>query len=185
VLGKSTQRRHEVKFIMKYVSIAGWTAALFGVVLMAQSRGPFRDGDWPMYARDPSGAKYSPLAQINTQNVTRLNQVWSVRLAAPPAERREGAPPNSSAGQGAAPNQAGPGEGLGVFGIPSNPEVTPIIVGGVLYMPAPGNKVLALDAETGKELWRHELPAETPTSARGVAYWPGDRNNPARILLTA
>ena len=180
---------------MKYVSITGWTAVLFGVVLTAQSRGPFRDADWPMYARDPSGAKYSPLTQINTENVTRLTQVWSVRLALPPAGSRGDTPPKSSdeAGaaaaigrsQGAAPNQAGPAEGLGVFGIPSNPEVTPIIVGGVLYMPAPGNKVLALDGETGKELWRHELPAETPTTARGVAYWPGDRNNPARILLTA
>ena len=54
-----------------------------------------------------------------------------------------------------------------------------------MYLPSQGNRILALDAETGKELWRHELPKETPTTARGVAFWPGDRNNPARILFTA
>ena len=41
------------------------------------------------------------------------------------------------------------------------------------------------DAETGKELWRHDLPRELPTTARAVAYWPGDRNLPARIIFTA
>ena len=67
----------------------------------------------------------------------------------------------------------------------ANPEATPIVVNGVMYLPSQGNRILALDAETGKELWRHELPKETPTTARGVAYWPGDRDNPARILFTA
>ena len=40
---------------------------------------------------------------------------------------------------------------------PGNPEATPIVVNGVMYCPS-GQRVLALDAETGKELWRHELP---------------------------
>ncbi len=66
---------------------------------------------------------------------------------------------------------------------PGNPEATPIVVNGVMYLPAGGTQILALDAETGKELWRHELPKDTFTTARAVAFWPGDRTNPAADSL--
>ena len=56
---------------------------------------------------------------------------------------------------------------------------------GVMYLPARGNQVLALDADTGKEVWRYVLPRHVTTTARGVAYWPGDGQRGARILLTA
>jgi len=59
-------------------------------------------------------------------------------------------------------------------------EVTPIAVGGVLYLSG-SNKVLALDGATGKEIWRYEVPT-APT--RGVAYWPGDAQHPPRIIFT-
>jgi len=116
-------------------------------------------GDWPMYNRDLAGTRYSPLAQINTANVATLTQVWSYRL---PAE-------------GAALAAPSPSE---VF-----QEVTPIVVNGVMYLPA-GNRIVALDPETGREIWRYELKAGQ-ASFRGVAYWPGDRNNPPRILFTS
>ena len=59
-------------------------------------------------------------------------------------------------------------------------EVTPIAVAGVMYLPGL-NKVLALDADTGKEIWHYDV-AQAPT--RGVAYWPGDKTNPPRIIFT-
>lgn len=59
-------------------------------------------------------------------------------------------------------------------------EVTPIVVNGVMYIPG-GNRVMALDAVTGKEIWRYDVP-QAPT--RGVGYWPGDKDNPARIIFT-
>ncbi len=62
-------------------------------------------------------------------------------------------------------------------------EVTPIVVNGVMYLTA-GNRVLALEPETGKEIWRYELQ-NGQASQRGVAYWPGDREHPPRILFTA
>jgi quinoprotein glucose dehydrogenase len=62
-------------------------------------------------------------------------------------------------------------------------EVTPIVVNGVMYLPS-GNRVVALEPETGKEIWRYEL-AEGLASFRGVAYWPGDGNVPARIFFTS
>ena len=62
-------------------------------------------------------------------------------------------------------------------------EATPIVVNGVMYLPA-GDSVVALEPETGKEIWRYK-PAQGVPSRRGVSYWPGDRNNPPRIIFTA
>src|SRR5690606_731611 len=36
--------------------------------------------DWPRYARDLGGTRYSPLDQINKNNVENLDQAWSYRL---------------------------------------------------------------------------------------------------------
>ena len=37
--------------------------------------------DWPRYARDLSATRFSPLDQINTGNVGRLTEAWSLRVA--------------------------------------------------------------------------------------------------------
>ncbi len=94
---------------------------------------------------------------------------------APAGRGAAGAPPQ---GRGAVPAEADEPAG-------SNPQVTPIVIGGVMYLPARGNQVLAIDADTGKEVWRHTLPSGVRTTARGVAYWPGDGRLVPRILLTA
>ncbi len=52
-----------------------------------------------------------------------------------------------------------------------------------MYLPE-GTRVVALDAVTGSEIWSYSLPAGL-ASQRGVAYWPGDKQNPPRILFTA
>ena len=52
-----------------------------------------------------------------------------------------------------------------------------------MYITA-GNRVVALDPDTGKEIWQYEVTGGNP-SARGVTYWPGDTNNPPRIIFTA
>ena len=36
--------------------------------------------DWPMYRGNYAGTGYSPLTQINRQNVARLTQAWTYRL---------------------------------------------------------------------------------------------------------
>jgi quinoprotein glucose dehydrogenase len=74
----------------------------------------------------------------------------------------------------------------------------PLVVDGTMYFPA-GNRVIALDADTGQEKWVFALPpgpsargtsagaAGQPRNAstRGVSYWPGDAATPARILVMA
>jgi quinoprotein glucose dehydrogenase len=59
------------------------------------------------------------------------------------------------------------------------------VIDGVMYLPARGNQVLAIEASTGKEVWRYQMPASVTTTARGVAYWPGDGGTDPRILVTA
>jgi len=181
-------------------ALAGAGVAALTAVLAAQSRGPEVSGDWPMYSHSLSGQRYSPLAEITAANVARLAPAWTVRLTQPqpqpqpPAGR--GAPPAGPAVEGP-PATGTPAPGTPARGTPtpppnpeeagatSNPQVTPIVIAGVMYLPARGNQVLALDADTGKEVWRYVLPRHVTTTARGVAYWPGDGQRGARILLTA
>ena len=56
-----------------------------------------------------------------------------------------------------------------------------------MYLPA-ANTVVALEADTGKVVWQREVAGAGPgggLNRRGVAYWPGDRNTPDRIFVTA
>ena len=120
--------------------------------------------DWSSYNRDLAGTRYSPLTQINTANVSTLVESWSYRL-------------RPQVGK-AVPAVDKPASSFEIF-----QEVTPIVVDGVMYLPS-GDRVVALDAATGKELWRYELP-EGLASFRGVAYWPGDTRLPARVFFTS
>ena len=139
--------------------IVGGTLALSAV--FAQTPVP-AGGDWPMYSHDLGGTRYSPLTQISTKNVAKLTSAWTYRL------------------RGQAEANAKGGGGVAGFS-----EVTPIVVNGVMYLPA-GKRVVALEPETGKEIWSYELTGQGNPSNRGVAYWPGDgKNNPARIIFTA
>lgn len=61
-------------------------------------------------------------------------------------------------------------------------SATPIVLDGVMYYPA-GNAVLALDAATGKELWRHEVT--DGAVRRAVSWWPGDGTHQPRIFYSS
>ena len=67
------------------------------------------------------------------------------------------------------------------LGVP-NMQVTPLVVEGRMYLTA-GKNILALEPETGREIWRFTAPATV--SRRGVAYWPGDAKNPPRLFSGA
>ena len=143
-------------------------AAAVGLLAPALGAQKTADGDWPMYGRDLAGTKFSPLKQVTAENVSRLQPAWNLTLVERPAP---------------VPGQ-GRGRGPGGPEILSNPEVTPIVVNGVMYLLAAGNQIMALDAATGKEIWRFSIP-DGDSTGRGLAYWPGDRNNPERVMFTA
>lgn len=62
-------------------------------------------------------------------------------------------------------------------------QATPIVVGNMMFFPTPDSKVVALDAMTGKEIWKFDPVLKYTRVCRGVAYWPGGPNTPARILF--
>src|SRR5215472_510768 len=154
--------------------------------LLAQTPKSNPGADWPMYNRDLGGTRYSPLTQINTGNVANLKMAWSYRLSNAPAGRgaAQAQPPVDTPVPAQGGGRGGRGGGRGAAPVPTaNPEATPIVINGVMYLPA-GGRVLALDADTGKLIWEYKLPTGS-TSARGVAYWPGEGSVPPRILFTA
>jgi quinoprotein glucose dehydrogenase len=171
---------------MKTLTLAAFGSLCCGALLMAQANRATESGaDWPMYSGNLAGARFSMLDDITAGNVEALAQAWSVQLTQPAGRR--GAPPPAAAGRGRGAGAAAGGRGGAdpFEAVGSNPQVTPIVVNGVMYLPARGNQVLALEAHTGREVWRHRMPPGTETTARGVAYWPGDAQMPPRILVTA
>ncbi len=128
-----------------------WTrsvALVVGTLAAAFPQAIPQKGDWPAYGRDPGGARYSPLDQINTKNVTRLQRAWTYHTK----ERGR------------------------------NFETTPIFVGNLLYLPVQNQKIVALEPESGKEIWKYD-PKSNGRELRGVSYWPGDPRTPPRILF--
>lgn len=106
--------------------------------------------EWRYYAGDAGGQKYSKLKQITRANVAKLQPAWRFHTG----EISDGKE----------------------FPVRTAFEATPLMVDGVLYFPTPYHRVLALDAETGKQLWVFDPKLDKRSArnlfiARGVAYW--------------
>ena len=144
------------------VAAALLTAVLSFSADAQQARTARGDADWPMYRRDLAGTGYSPLRQIDLQNVAGLAVSWTFRI-------QSNAP--AAGGRGAA--------GTGNV----NSEVTPIVIDGVMYFPG-RDRVVALNADTGQERWQVLVTGGAP-SRRGVAYWAGEGKTPPRIFFMA
>jgi quinoprotein glucose dehydrogenase len=116
------------------------------------------DRDWPVYLGDPGSRHYSALSQITRENVDRLEVAWIYR-----------------SGDARADNL-------------SQIQCNPLIIDGVLYGTTPGLRLVALDAATGRELWRFDPfagqgAADRPGVNRGVVYWADGADR--RVLFTA
>ena len=111
--------------------------------------------DWLAYGYDQSGQRYSLLKQIDTANVSKLRKAWQYGISSDAA---------NAATQG-----------------PAATEAVPIMVDGMLYTPTVNHAIVALEPESGEEIWKYDLSKANAT-LRGVTYWPGDKNNPPAIL---
>jgi quinoprotein glucose dehydrogenase len=116
-------------------------------------------GEWRYYGSDAHSTKYSPLDQIDKNNVQQLQVAWRWKA-----------------------DNFGPR-------MDANWEVTPLMAGGVLYFTAGIRRdVVAVDAVTGETLWLYRYDeGERGAHAvrfnnRGVAYW-NDGHGDERILL--
>ena len=62
-------------------------------------------------------------------------------------------------------------------------ESTPLVIGGVMYLSTQRQRIVALDAETGTELWKYDPQIRNAREHRGVAYWPGETGMAPRIVF--
>jgi len=116
--------------------------------------------EWRHYGGDLGGSKYSPLDQINRENVKQLTVAWTHHTG------------DSSDGS--------------VYAVHSSFECTPLVSEGVMYLTTPFSRLVALEAETGKPLWSFDPQIDKDRSYnlfvnRGVALWR--RAKEKRIFL--
>jgi membrane-bound PQQ-dependent dehydrogenase (glucose/quinate/shikimate family) len=108
-------------------------------------------GDWPVYGHDPGSTRFSPLTQVNRDNVSKLSVAWTFHTG------------DVSDGTG---NRRRSGF-----------ETTPIVVDGTLFLTTGFNRIIALDPSTGTQQWAFD-PQTSLTLGygdglinRGVATW--------------
>jgi len=61
---------------------------------------------------------------------------------------------------------------------------TPVVINNIMYITLQNGGVVALEPETGREVWRFETPVRG-RSVRAIAYWPGDADAPPRLVYGA
>jgi quinoprotein glucose dehydrogenase len=106
-------------------------------------------GEWHQYGRTPFGQRYSPLDQVNVENVANLQEVWRYQT-----------------GDVKLPEDVGE----------TTYQVTPLKVGNSLYICTPHNWAIALDATTGEQKWKFDSnsglnPDRQHQTCRGVSYY--------------
>ncbi|MBV9181878.1 MAG: pyrroloquinoline quinone-dependent dehydrogenase [Acidobacteria bacterium] len=138
--------------------------------------------DWPTYGGDLAGTRYSSLRQIDTTNVSKLARAWTYHMtaASPSAQStfREGNEVPGRQVAGDRPRSANPF----ARALRRTSEVTPLVVDDVMYITTAFGRVAALHPETGRDIWTYEVQGGSP-STRGLAYWPGDKQQPPSLLF--
>ncbi len=102
--------------------------------------------NWGAYGNTHGGSRFAALDQINVDNVKDLKVAWTYRT---------GDTPISPGNNGAEDQQ------------------TPLQVGDKLFLCTPHNNVIAVDVDTGKEIWKNEINAKSSVwmRCRGLAYF--------------
>ena len=153
------------KYVVSGFSRTVVIAVLVAGSLLAAQQPASRQVEWLHWGGDPGGSKYSTLTDINAQNVQRLQVAWEWKHWDAPLQEFGTTP--------------------GFF------ENTPLMIDGVLYVTTPYNSIAALDAETGRELWRFDgeayklgqILSASGWKLRGTAFWRD--GNKLRVFLNS
>ncbi|MBW2395707.1 MAG: pyrroloquinoline quinone-dependent dehydrogenase [Deltaproteobacteria bacterium] len=110
---------------------------------------------WPTWGGSPKGTRFSPLDEIDSENVHALELAWSVRTGDFDPSGR----------------------------VRTSFQATPVLVGDTLVLCTPFNRVLGLAAETGEMRWSFDpkvsREGKTGRTCRGVAVWRSGGEAPA------
>src|SRR5262245_1307778 len=135
-------------------------ASVFVVIRTTAQQGA-RNGEWRVYGGDEGSTRYSPLDQINRDNIKNMRVAW--------VWKSDSLMPNPQNGS----------------------ETTPIMVNGVLYFTMDQRRyVIAADAGTGETLWMYrpnegERFTQAPRKIhRGVSYWTDGRGDERIVFVT-
>jgi quinoprotein glucose dehydrogenase len=134
------------------------------VTAYASAQQGARRGEWRWHSGDLGSTKYSPLDQINKENVARLRVAW----------RRPAVDSSISAK-------------VKDFSFSHDFRATPLMIGGTLYSPNGIGLVEAFNPATGRTVWVQQPFPDEPqgglqgTSTRSVAYW--QQGNEQRIFV--
>ena len=140
-----------MKTPIRFILIIALVLVCIGFTAMMSSPPGSSSDDWPAYGHDLGGMRYSPLTQINRENVSRLKVAWVFHTG------------DISDGKGQQRR--------------SGFETTPILVDGTLYLTTPFNRVIALDPETGSQRWAYDPKIDQAGDYgdglinRGVSTW--------------
>ena len=122
-------------FVAGTFAVLGTTGGTAIAALPAPSSPGYSDpsglkvgADWPRWGGTGAAWRYSPLDQINVGNVGKLRKVWETHVGGLPAGTK--------------------------FAKGFGSENTPIKVGNLLYACNPQDQIIAMDAATGKPVWR-------------------------------
>jgi len=116
--------------------------------------------NWAAYLGDKQSSQFTPLTQINKKNVKNLKVAWEYHAGDPDTIKNR-----------------------------TQIQCNPLIIDGILYGSSPKLKFFALDAKTGKALWKFDPYAANEYKAfgmgvnRGLTYWTN--GNEQRLLVTA
>lgn len=107
--------------------------------------------EWVHHGNDAGGMRYSPLKQIHRGNVDRLKIAWRWK-SGDVSDGKSGWPVRTAF------------------------EATPLMIGSTLYVTTPFQRLAALDASTGRELWIFDPKIDRRRAYnlyvnRGAAYW--------------
>ncbi|HYR90340.1 MAG TPA: PQQ-binding-like beta-propeller repeat protein [Terriglobia bacterium] len=135
-------------------------ASLFLAMRTTAQQGA-RNGEWRVYGGDEASTRYSPLDQINRDNIKNMRVAW--------VWKSDSLMPNPQSGS----------------------ETTPIMVNGVLYFTMDQRRyVIAADAGTGETLWLYrpnegERFTQAPRKVhRGVSYWTDGRGDERIVFVS-
>ena len=151
---------------------AGLTVAALGVGAAAPVASQAAGLDWPATSGDRASRRYSPLDQIDRDNVAQLEPVW--RWSSTDNRLMQEDERFQSARMR-----------------PRNHEAGPIKIGSRIFLTTGFSQMSAIDVATGKTLWTHDprsYDSGRPTNLgfvhRGAAYWKDENlpNDPGRLV---